>query len=72
MTMGAKLLTPKEWEKEVDVRIIDSDGWRRDNKSFKDIITRSEFLERCLGSTVQPGKKFLTNLEKIESDKHHK
>ena len=47
-----KLKTPDEWCKFHDLRIMDPDGWREDNKSWSDLITDKEFQKRAMASTV--------------------
>jgi hypothetical protein len=48
-----KKLTPEEWCKLKDIKIIDPDGWRVDNTSFTKPITESEFYKRLNTSTIQ-------------------
>jgi hypothetical protein len=45
-----------EWIKEYDVKILDPDGWDRENYDYsfnKEKITRMEFEHRLISSTIQ-------------------
>lgn len=43
--------TPQQWCEELDVRILDPDGWREDGKSLDDEVTEEEFKIRFGKST---------------------
>lgn len=48
--------TSAEWSKEVDFKILDPDGWNRQNFQFswyEEKITLDEFHKRALESTIQ-------------------
>ena len=56
----SKLLKPIEWQKIVDIKIYDPDGWRVDfdelkAKNFEQEIDEDEFMKRALNSTIQLG-----------------
>ncbi len=49
-----KLRTSDEWQKEVQVEVLDPDGWDRGNfrySWYEELITQKEFERRCLSST---------------------
>jgi hypothetical protein len=48
-----KTKTPVEWCKELNVKILDIDGWRMDNKSYDEPVSQKEFLERLTECTCQ-------------------
>lgn len=45
------LRTPSEWERELDIKVLDADGWDDENPWSKPII-REEFESRAALSTV--------------------
>ena len=46
------LKTGYEWAEIKGVRVIDPDGWRNDDKTMADEITKKEFNQRLLYSTI--------------------
>jgi len=55
-----------EWIKEYNIKILDPDGWDRKNYDYsfnKEKITRQEFEQRLVRSTVRGRGKQITNLE---------
>uniref|UniRef100_A0A6M3JVU2 Uncharacterized protein n=1 Tax=viral metagenome TaxID=1070528 RepID=A0A6M3JVU2_9ZZZZ len=48
------MLRPNEWAKEENIKILDPDGWRNDNKDFNEPITYDEYLQRMVRSTICP------------------
>lgn len=44
--------TPETWAAEKHMKILDTDGWRLDNKDFKEPITEAEFFKRIQESTT--------------------
>jgi len=48
---------PIEWQAIDEIVVIDADGWRCDNKSWDDPITRFEWDKRKSQSTIRPKKK---------------
>ena len=46
------VLPPPDWCAILGVRVIDSDGWRQDEKSFDEPIELAEFVRRCWPSTL--------------------
>ena len=52
------LKTPAGWEQETKIQILDPDGWRfkhakLEPKSYREAITREEFMARATWSTCQ-------------------
>ena len=52
------LKTPADWEQETKIQIIDPDGWRfkhanLEPRSYREAITREEFMARATWSTCQ-------------------
>lgn len=45
------LKTPKEWQEETGITILDPDGWRKDKKSFDEPISEDDWNERMKWST---------------------
>ena len=43
---------PSTWAKKIGVRIMDPDGWRNDGKSLNVPLTKKEFDQRIVISTV--------------------
>lgn len=53
-----ELKTSAEWQKLCKIEVIDPDGWDRQNLQyswFEEEITREEFVERMLPSTIRAG-----------------
>jgi hypothetical protein len=46
-------LPPVEWERITGVLVLDDDGWRCDAKSWKECLSREEFLNRAANSTTR-------------------
>ena len=56
-----RLVRPSsEWEKETGVVVMDYGGWR--DKSYKEAITKDEFLGRCCDSRCQWPREILDAL----------
>jgi hypothetical protein len=49
---GTNTKPPGEWEKLLNVRIIDADGWK-DMKPYNEPISVIEFVHRASYSTIQ-------------------
>jgi len=47
-------LMPYEWQECKGIIILDPDGWRVDNKSQFEPITKEEFDKRAAMSTIMP------------------
>ncbi len=47
-----ELRRPVDWQHEFDYVVLDPDGWRRDGKSWDEPITRDEYSQRLMWSTV--------------------
>lgn len=45
-----------QWEEELGITIMDPDGWRRDEKSLSERISRVEFMRRMRSSTLGPSR----------------
>lgn len=55
--MGDTILKkPEEWGKILGWRVLDPDGWRKDDKPWEEPITENEYMERLFWSTIQPVK----------------
>lgn len=52
-TTSVELKTPSEWASDEDVKIIDPDGWRFDERSFEDEICYDEWIWRRNKSTIE-------------------
>ncbi len=50
---GEKILSPAEWEKLLQTRILDRDGWR-DGTPWEAPIPLLEFVRRAGASTIGP------------------
>ena len=48
---------PSEWEVIDNIKVLDPDGWRMDNRPWDVPITREEWDRRMLRSTIQRGVK---------------
>jgi hypothetical protein len=52
--MEHDLKTPKEWEKETGITVLDADGWRgRTGRDYSDEISEEEFRYRASFSTIR-------------------
>lgn len=49
----AELKKPEEWEKEVDYKIMDPDGWRNENIPWDQPITKEKFESLAMQSTIK-------------------
>lgn len=47
-------LHPDVWCEIYEVFVLDEDGWRNDNKSWDDLLSQDEFVERMVRSTIMP------------------
>jgi hypothetical protein len=47
-----KKRTPAEWEKIKDIKVLDADGWRVDQKNWDDPISEKEWDRRIYISTI--------------------
>lgn len=56
------LRTPSEWERILDIKIMDPDGWDRKNfsESWSKEITRDEFKLRAMSSSTMAHSQYLT------------
>lgn len=45
--------TPEAWSADFGVEILDPDGWRDGTRSWYAPITRDEFIERLMVSTIK-------------------
>ena len=59
--VGGIMKTAFEWADYYGFEIFDPDGWRRDNKSMDERISKREFLMRSAISTICPLEKFPDN-----------
>lgn len=51
------LKTPREWQGETGIEILDADGWRgRTGRDFAEPISESEFRYRASFSTIRTTK----------------
>ena len=56
MEESEKTKTSAEWIQECNFKVIDPDGWDRENWEFSwyhEEITKDEFMRRCISSTLQ-------------------
>lgn len=44
--------TPAEWERALDMRVLDPDGWRDAGVSFSEPVNLRRFRELCATSTI--------------------
>lgn len=56
-TIERRVMTPADWEQETKINVIDPDGWRfihggMQPKSYREAITKEEFMARVAWSTV--------------------
>lgn len=52
--MEHDLKTPKEWQAETGIEVLDADGWRgRTGRDFSDEISEEEFRYRASFSTIR-------------------
>ena len=61
---NSEVKTPEEWQDELDVIILDPDGWREDDTPWTKPITREEFETRLVNSTIDISRSSLEKLIK--------
>lgn len=60
--------TSEEWNKLYNIKILDADGWDRKNFQYswyEEKITKEEFKDRVLRSTIEIEKGLLKSLDQL-------
>ncbi|MFC1644983.1 hypothetical protein ACFL08_03080, partial [Patescibacteria group bacterium] len=53
MELAEELKKPEVWEKELDARALDPDGWRMEKLDWNTPVTRKKFEELIALSTIR-------------------
>jgi len=54
-----------QWASDLQITILDPDGWRIDKKEMSDIISKEEFLRRAAMSTIICSGEIMLNWDKL-------